>query len=137
LLSRATVAERRRARAALRLVGFAAGADSPIRQLSYGQKRLALFARAMVINPEALLLDEPLTGLDAPYRAEVKGFLSAAAQAGIQLLLATHHQTDLVPEVTRILEIRGGKAEQAQRNKVAIQDRAHHSPRGGTRWPRN
>ncbi len=92
-----TARERARARAALALVGLEADPGQSAATLSYGQRRLALFARALVLRPEALLLDEPRTGLDAPYRTRVRGLLSALARAGVQLVLAAHHATDLVP----------------------------------------
>ncbi len=108
LLTRATPAERQRTRAALDLVGFAGDPTGSVRTMSYGQRRLALFARALILQPEALLLDEPLTGLDAPFRLQVRGLLSALARAGTQLLVAAHHASDLVPEIQRVLQIRQG-----------------------------
>ena len=63
-----------------------------------------------MLHPEALLLDEPLTGLDAPYRARVRALLSALARAGVQLVVAVHHHGDLVPEVRHVLALRGGIA---------------------------
>lgn len=127
LLWPTSTAERRRARAALKLVGFTSDYTTSIRQLSYGQKRLALFARAMVLNPEALLLDEPLTGLDAPYRGKIKAFLSACARGGVQLVVVAHHRTDLLPEINRCLEIRAGAARVIRRVTVAKPAAATHS----------
>lgn len=101
--------ERLRALEALRTVGLAVDPERPARDLSYGQRRLALIARALVLRPEALLLDEPLTGLDAPLRARVKELLSRLAAAGIQLVVAAHHQSDLVPEIAQVLAISGGR----------------------------
>jgi len=128
LLHRPTAAERRRARAALELVGFSGPVSTSVRVLSYGQRRLALFARALVLKPEALLLDEPLTGLDAPFRAQVRGLLSALAQSGVQLLVAAHHATDLVPEIAHLLEIRQGRGRVRARNAVAKSRVERHSP---------
>jgi molybdate transport system ATP-binding protein len=105
-----TAGERRRARAALAAVGLDVDPSRPAATLSYGQRRLALFARALVLRPEALLLDEPLTGLDAPFRARVRALLSALARAGVQLVIAVHHRGDLVPEVTRRLVLGSGRA---------------------------
>lgn len=79
------------------------------RQVSYGQMRLALFARAMMNDPELLLLDEPCTGLDGDVRATVLGFIGRLAERGTQLVMAVHDVEDIVPAVTNVLKIvRGG-----------------------------
>jgi len=84
--------------------------DRGPRQVSYGQMRLALIARAMVNDPELLLLDEPCTGLDADVREHVLTVLEQLARAGTQIVMAVHDAEDIVPSVRRVLRIgRGGK----------------------------
>jgi molybdate transport system ATP-binding protein len=80
------------------------------RQVSYGQMRLALFARAMMNEPELLLLDEPCTGLDGDVRATVLGFIEQLAEQGTQIVIAVHDPEDVVRAVKHVLRIqRGGK----------------------------
>lgn len=110
LLAPASARELARARGALARVGLASAAARRFRALSYGQRRLALVARALVHAPEALLLDEPLTGLDAPARARMRRLLSRLARDGVQLVVAVHHPEDLVPEIRRVLRLRNGRA---------------------------
>lgn len=76
------------------------------RQVSYGQMRIALLARALVNQPELLLLDEPCTGLDAGLRLHVLGLLQQLAERGVQLVMAVHDVRDLVPAVQWLLRIR-------------------------------
>jgi molybdate transport system ATP-binding protein len=105
-----TPAEVRCARAALRRAGVLAWADRPFQSLSYGQRRIALIARALVQQPELLLLDEPLTGLDARWRTRVRTLLQSVAGEGTQLVMAVHHSTDRLPEVRRVLRLSRGRA---------------------------
>jgi molybdate transport system ATP-binding protein len=82
------------------------------RQVSYGQMRLALFARAMMNDPELLLLDEPCTGLDGDVRESVLGFIEQLAEQGTQIVMAVHDPEDIVPAVRHVLRInRGGKVQ--------------------------
>lgn len=82
------------------------------RQVSYGQMRLALFARAMMNDPELLLLDEPCTGLDGDVRATLLGFIEQLAEQGTQIVMAVHDPEDIVPAVKHVLRInRGGKVQ--------------------------
>ncbi|WP_129647539.1 ATP-binding cassette domain-containing protein [Peristeroidobacter agariperforans] len=82
------------------------------RQVSYGQMRMALFARAMMNDPELLLLDEPCTGLDGDVRATMLGFIEQLAEKGTQIVMAVHDPEDIVPAVKHVLRIgRGGRVE--------------------------
>ncbi|MFM7785814.1 MAG: ATP-binding cassette domain-containing protein, partial [Gammaproteobacteria bacterium] len=75
--------------------------------LSFGVQRLVLLARAMVKAPPILILDEPLSGLDAPNRERVLGFVERIAATGrTQLLYVTHEQGEMPRCITRRLEFR-------------------------------
>jgi molybdate transport system ATP-binding protein len=106
----ASARETRAARAALATAGVAALAARRVREVSYGELRLALLARALVANPEALLLDEPLTGLDARMRGRVRSRLEGLAADGVQLVMACHHAADLLRCTRHVLVLRRGRA---------------------------
>ena len=98
--------ERRLARAWLRRVGLAGLAGRRARELSYGQLRRALVARALVRERDLLLLDEPYDGLDDEGRTLVHSLVGAAIRKGAQLILATHHREDVPGYVRRVLALR-------------------------------
>ena len=106
----ASPGETRAARAALAAAGIAALARRRVREVSYGELRLALIARALVAKPEALLLDEPLTGLDARMRGRVRSLLEGLAAGGVQLVMACHHAVDLLSCTRHVLVLRRGRA---------------------------
>jgi molybdate transport system ATP-binding protein len=101
-----TVSDRRLARRWLRFFGLEELRDRRPRQVSYGQLRLALIARAMVNEPELLLLDEPCTGLDGDVRAAVLEMVQRLATSGVQIVMAVHDPEDIVPAIGHVLEIR-------------------------------
>jgi molybdate transport system ATP-binding protein len=80
------------------------------RQVSYGQMRLALIARAMVNSPDLLLLDEPCAGLDHATREHVLSMIDTLARAGTQVVMAVHDQEDIIPSIRHVLRIRRGRA---------------------------
>lgn len=106
-----TPADRRAARRWLRAFDLGDLARSKPRELSYGQLRRVLLARAMVNAPRLLLLDEPCTGLDVATRAVVLAHLERLARSGVQLVMATHHESDLVPAINRVLRLKQGRIE--------------------------
>jgi len=73
------------------------------RELSYGQMRRALIARALVGAPRILLLDEPLTGLDPVQRGGIRALLQRLMRRGVGLVIAVHHVADLPAGVERAL----------------------------------
>jgi molybdate transport system ATP-binding protein len=102
-------ADRSAARRWLRTFGLTGLASLRPRELSYGQLRRVLLARAMVNSPRLLLLDEPCAGLDAGTRREVLARVEQLTHAGVQLVMATHHEADLIPSINRVLHLRHGK----------------------------
>lgn len=100
-----TARERDKARAWLARVGLDGLGGCRARELSYGQLRRALLARALVRRRRLLLLDEPFDGLDADARQLVAREIEAAVRGGAQLVLATHHAEDVPAFVTRRLTL--------------------------------
>ena len=81
------------------------------RELSYGQLRRALIARAMAARPRILLLDEPLTGLDPRQRALMKRLLERLMRASVTVVAAVHHAEDLPRGMTHALCLRRGRVQ--------------------------
>lgn len=85
-------------------------AERPFNSLSYGQARMVLVARAVVIDPALLLLDEPFEGLDNAAREQMKREITDLSAEGIQLIMSTHHEEDFPRSITHLLELEGGRA---------------------------
>lgn len=77
-------------------------------ELSSGEARRLLIARALIHNPSSLLLDEPTTSLDLSALQEVREHLRSLAASGVGLLLVTHHLDDIIPEIERVVLLRKG-----------------------------
>lgn len=84
--------------------------DRPLGEMSYGQARRILLARALVHGPDILLLDEPFDGLDGPSRQRVADLLQRAVVAkGVTVVLSSHHAEDIPPWVRRAAWTKGGR----------------------------
>ncbi|MGW8389624.1 energy-coupling factor ABC transporter ATP-binding protein [Pseudoduganella sp. HUAS MS19] len=81
---------RARVAAALDAVGLAGFGRRPVHHLSFGQKKRACIAGVLAMEPEVLLLDEPMAGLDAPTQAELEALLNRLAARGVTIVLSTH-----------------------------------------------
>jgi putative spermidine/putrescine transport system ATP-binding protein len=100
----------RRVREALRLVDLEAYAERFPRQLSGGQQQRVALARALVIEPALLLLDEPLSNLDAKLRDQLRHDLKVLQQhLGITSLYVTHDQTEALALSDRIAVMNEGQ----------------------------
>jgi iron complex transport system ATP-binding protein len=78
-------------------------------EMSSGEVRRVMIARALVHEPKALLFDEPSNSLDVHAQIELRRTMSKLAQSGIALLLITHHLPDIVPEIERVIFVRDGR----------------------------
>ena len=83
-------------------------ADRWLDELSSGEARRLLIARALIHKPDTLLLDEPTTSLDLTALHEVRQYLRVLARQGVGLLLVTHHLDDIIPEIDRVVLLGGG-----------------------------
>lgn len=93
----------------LRFVGIQHLADRLMTEMSSGEARRAVIARALVHAPKALLLDEPTNSLDIRAFRELRGSMSRLAQSGLTLILVTHHLPDIVPEIERVICLKEGR----------------------------
>ncbi|MGH9614288.1 MAG: ATP-binding cassette domain-containing protein [Bryobacteraceae bacterium] len=84
-------------------------ADRFVTEMSSGEARRIVIGRALVHDPMALLLDEPSTSLDIPAQHELSQILRKLAQSGVGILLVTHHLSDIIPEIERVILLRDGE----------------------------
>jgi molybdate transport system ATP-binding protein len=106
----ATPADRAAARRALAFFGLSHLAERTLVELSYGQMRRVLFARAWVRRPQLLLLDEPFAGVDGPTRRELLAHLETLLREGTAVVMATHHRSEWPVSATHELQLVGGGA---------------------------
>jgi iron(III) transport system ATP-binding protein len=82
-------------------------------QLSGGQQQRVALARALAVNPACLLLDEPLSNLDAKLRTEMRGEIRRiCTESGFTTIYVTHDQKEALSVADRIAILNAGKLEQ-------------------------
>jgi iron complex transport system ATP-binding protein len=101
--------QRERARHVLALLEVAHLAEKPVDEMSSGEARRVLIGRALVADPKTLVLDEPSTSLDLFAQHELRETMRKLAASGIGIILVTHHLPDIIPEVDRVILMRGGQ----------------------------
>jgi iron complex transport system ATP-binding protein len=110
-----------RAETAIALMEVPHLADRDTDEMSSGEARRILMARALVHNPRALLLDEPSTALDLFAQHELRQILSKLARSGIGIVMVTHHLSDLIPEIERVVLMdRGRIVEDGLKQEVLV-----------------
>lgn len=100
---------RRRALAALETIGLAEHAHRAVRELSGGQQQRVLIARALVREPDLLVLDEPVAGVDLPSQEVFARVLTDLAAGGTTVLVVLHELGALAPLVRRAVVLRHGR----------------------------
>jgi putative spermidine/putrescine transport system ATP-binding protein len=120
----ATGERRKRAASLLDMVGLAAQATQYPHQLSGGQQQRVALARALAIEPRVLLLDEPLSALDAKVRQQLREQIRLLQQQlGTTTLFVTHDQEEALSMADRVGVMRQGKLEQ-----IAAPDELYADP---------
>ena len=103
-----------RVAAALKMVQMETLADRKPNQLSGGQQQRVALARALVIQPRVLLLDEPLSNLDAKLRLEMRGQIRRICkESGITAVYVTHDQKEALSMADEVAVLRGGQVVQS------------------------
>lgn len=100
---------RERTRELLALVGLEGAAGQPMRRFSKGMVQRAGLAQALVNDPELLILDEPMSGLDPIGRRLVRDLIVAQRRAGKTVLFSTHILSDAETLCDRVAVLRGGR----------------------------
>ncbi len=109
LLAPVTRAQAGQVSAMLRACGIKRLAAREFLSLSYGEKRLALLARALVQRPDWLLLDEVYNGLDREYRGRIDSVLAAARAQGQSWIATAHRAMDVPPGTRSLIELSEGR----------------------------
>ena len=103
-------ADVRRAKALLDVFGLKSKARYPYDTISKGQQQMVLIARALMVNPEILLLDEPCSGLDIIVKERFLHLIQdLVAESGTTLLYVTHHTEEISPLFSKAALMKQGK----------------------------
>jgi iron complex transport system ATP-binding protein len=118
---------RERAEAALSRLGIAHLAKRPLAEMSSGEAKRTLIARALVHEPQTLLFDEPGNALDIAGQVELRETMRELARAGLGILLVTHHVSEIIPEIERVVLLQGGRIlADGAKEKVLTDEKLSH-----------
>jgi iron complex transport system ATP-binding protein len=112
LFKETTPAMHRRAGKLIRQVGLTKESNQPFKTLSSGERMRCLIARALVVKPTLLILDEPTAGLDLLAREQVLAAVYRLISSGRNrpaVLMITHHVEELLPETSEVLILKDGR----------------------------
>jgi iron complex transport system ATP-binding protein len=98
-----------RANETLARLGIAHLADRAVSEMSSGEAKRTLIARALVHKPQTLLFDEPSNALDIGAQLQLRDTMRKLAQSGLGILLVTHHVSEIIPEIERVILLREGR----------------------------
>jgi iron complex transport system ATP-binding protein len=104
-----TSEQKQRAQAALAQLKISHLSDRAVSEMSSGEARRVLIARALVHNPRALLFDEPSNSLDVFARQSLRQTMGLLANSGTGMILVTHDLSDIVPGIDRVLLMSAGR----------------------------
>jgi iron complex transport system ATP-binding protein len=90
-------------------MGIAHLAHRPVVEMSSGEAKRTLIARALVHEPHTLLFDEPGNTLDIAGQIDLRQAMRQLARAGLGILLVTHHISEIIPEIGRVVLLQKGK----------------------------
>jgi len=90
-------------------LGIAHLADRAVAEMSSGEAKRTLIARALVHKPATLLLDEPSSALDIGAQLQLRETMRELAKSGLGILLVTHHVSEIIPEIERMILLREGR----------------------------
>src|SRR5262250_3112670 len=98
----------RRSEAALARLGIEHLADRAVIEMSSGEAKRTLIARALVHEPHTLLFDEPSNALDIAAQFQLRDTVRELAKSGLAILLVTHHVSEIIPEMERVILLQDG-----------------------------
>lgn len=109
LLGRRTPADRDSVQRAIEAVDLEPWAETDIAELSGGQQRRALIARALASQPEVMIMDEPTAGVDRASQHALAASIARLVDTGVTLLVVTHEVAPLAHVLTRSVVVRDGR----------------------------
>src|SRR5579863_3326296 len=115
--------QRKRADAVLARLGVPHLADRPVAEMSSGEAKRILIARALVHDPQTLVFDEPSNSLDVFAQHGLRETMRELAKSGIGIVLVTHHLSDVIPEIDRVVLMRNGKIQADGRKADLLEPR--------------
>lgn len=109
LASKVTPEQRSRCRDVMQQLGIDSLSEVPLKNMSTGQQRRCLLARALVHQPATLIFDEPTAGLDLAASFDYLARIRRLVAEGRSIVLVTHHLNEIPPDVERVILLRDGK----------------------------
>ncbi len=113
--------QRELAEAALAQLGVSHLAERAVEEMSSGEAKRVLIARALVHKPRALLFDEPCNSLDILAQRSLRETMRSLAKSGIGIILVTHELPDIVPEIERVVLMSNGRIVADGRKEEVLQ----------------